>query len=111
LIQADCLRWLENADEQFDLIFIDPPTFSNSKRMEDSFDVQRDHLKLMEHLKRLLAAGGTLVFSNNKRGFKMDMEGMAELGLEAENITARSQSPDFSRNKHIHNCWLIRHKA
>ncbi|MGL5762967.1 MAG: bifunctional 23S rRNA (guanine(2069)-N(7))-methyltransferase RlmK/23S rRNA (guanine(2445)-N(2))-methyltransferase RlmL, partial [Plesiomonas shigelloides] len=71
----------------------------------------RDHLKLMEHLKRLLAAGGTLVFSNNKRGFKMDMEGMAELGLEAENITARSQSPDFSRNKHIHNCWLIRHKA
>lgn len=111
LIQTDCLRWLENADEQFDLIFIDPPTFSNSKRMEDSFDVQRDHLKLMEHLKRLLAAGGTLVFSNNKRGFKMDMEGMAELGLEAENITARSQSPDFSRNKHIHNCWLIRHKA
>ncbi len=62
-VQADCLKWLSEADEQYDLIFIDPPTFSNSKRMDESFDVQRDHLLLMQHLKRLLAAGGTLVFS------------------------------------------------
>ena len=49
---------LREANEQFDLIFIDPPTFSNSKRMEDAFDVQRDHLALMKDLKRLLRAGG-----------------------------------------------------
>jgi 23S rRNA (guanine2445-N2)-methyltransferase / 23S rRNA (guanine2069-N7)-methyltransferase len=50
-VQADCLKWLSEADEQYDLIFIDPPTFSNSKRMDESFDVQRDHLLLMQHLK------------------------------------------------------------
>ena len=72
LIQADCLQWLEKCDRQFDLIFVDPPTFSNSKRMEDSWDVQRDHIKLMTNLKRILRPNGTIVFSNNKRGFKMD---------------------------------------
>lgn len=69
------LAWLREANEQFDLIFIDPPTFSNSKRMEDAFDVQRDHLALMKDLKRLLRAGGTIMFSNNKRGFRMDLDG------------------------------------
>jgi 23S rRNA (guanine2445-N2)-methyltransferase / 23S rRNA (guanine2069-N7)-methyltransferase len=110
LIQADCLNWLQHSDEQFDLIFIDPPTFSNSKRMEDSFDVQRDHLDLLKHLKRLLRAGGTIMFSNNKRGFKMDLDGLARLGLAAQNITDKTLSPDFARNRQIHNCWLIRHK-
>lgn len=107
LLQADVLGWLRDADEQFDLIFIDPPTFSNSKRMEDTFDVQRDHLKLMADLKRLLRKGGTIMFSNNKRGFKLDIDGMATLGLKAEEITQKTLSPDFARNRQIHNCWLI----
>ncbi len=107
LIQADCLSWLQEAHESFDLIFIDPPTFSNSKRMEDSFDVQRDHLDLLSHLKRLLRKGGTIMFSNNKRGFKMDLDGLAVLGLQAQEITQKTLSQDFARNKHIHNCWLI----
>ncbi|HBV91277.1 MAG TPA: bifunctional 23S rRNA (guanine(2069)-N(7))-methyltransferase RlmK/23S rRNA (guanine(2445)-N(2))-methyltransferase RlmL, partial [Pantoea sp.] len=64
LMQADCLSWLNESDENFDLIFIDPPTFSNSKRMEESFDVQRDHMMLMRNLKRLLRRGGTIMFSN-----------------------------------------------
>ena len=80
LIQADCLSWLSNANEQFDVIFIDPPTFSNSKRMENTFDVQRDHLALMKDLKRLLRRNGTIMFSNNKRGFQMDMAGLSALG-------------------------------
>jgi len=109
LMQADCLNWLRDADEQFDLIFIDPPTFSNSKRMEESFDVQRDHLDLMKDLKRLLRAGGTIMFSNNKRGFKMDFAGLEALGLEAREITAKTQSQDFARNRQIHNCWLLTH--
>ena len=93
LMQADVLGWLRESTEQFDLIFIDPPTFSNSKRMEDAFDVQRDHIRLMTDLKRLLRKGGTIMFSNNKRGFRMDHDGLA--------------SQDFARNRQIHNCWLI----
>ncbi|MDG0804022.1 bifunctional 23S rRNA (guanine(2069)-N(7))-methyltransferase RlmK/23S rRNA (guanine(2445)-N(2))-methyltransferase RlmL [Pectobacterium brasiliense] len=109
LIQADCLSWLHNANEQFDVIFIDPPTFSNSKRMEESFDVQRDHLALMKDLKRLLRRGGTIMFSNNKRGFQMDTAGLTALGLNAKEITAQTQSQDFARNRQIHNCWLLTH--
>lgn len=109
LIQADCLAWLARASEQFDLIFIDPPTFSNSKRMEDAFDVQRDHIMLMRQLKRLLRRGGMLMFSNNKRGFKMDFAELERVGLVAEEITSKTQSQDFARNRQIHNCWLLRH--
>ena len=107
LIQADCLQWLEKCDRQFDLIFIDPPTFSNSKRMEESWDVQRDHIKLMKNLKRILRPHGRIVFSNNKRGFKMDFDGLTALGLTAQEISDKVRSLDFERNKHIHNCWLI----
>ncbi|SPY77094.1 Ribosomal RNA large subunit methyltransferase L [Providencia rustigianii] len=109
LMQADCLSWLANSDEQFDLIFIDPPTFSNSKRMDGTFDVQRDHVQLITHLKRMLRRGGTVMFSNNKRGFKMDMDALNELGLKAQEITAKTRSEDFARNRQIHNCWLISH--
>ncbi|HDR1041785.1 TPA: bifunctional 23S rRNA (guanine(2069)-N(7))-methyltransferase RlmK/23S rRNA (guanine(2445)-N(2))-methyltransferase RlmL [Pasteurella multocida] len=111
LIQADCLQWLARCDRQFDLIFVDPPTFSNSKRMEDSWDVQRDHIKLMTQLKRILRPNGTIVFSNNKRGFKMDLEGLSALGLSAVDITAKTLPLDFERNKQIHNCWVVRLKA
>ena len=107
LMQADVLGWLRESDEQFDLIFIDPPTFSNSKRMEDAFDVQRDHLRLMTDLKRLLRKGGTIMFSNNKRGFRMDHDGLAQLGLKAQEISQKTLSQDFARNRQIHNCWLI----
>ncbi|HII3805037.1 bifunctional 23S rRNA (guanine(2069)-N(7))-methyltransferase RlmK/23S rRNA (guanine(2445)-N(2))-methyltransferase RlmL [Pasteurella multocida] len=111
LIQADCLQWLARCDRQFDLIFVDPPTFSNSKRMEDSWDVQRDHIKLMTQLKRILRPNGTIVFSNNKRGFKMDVEGLETIGLSAVDITAKTLPLDFERNKQIHNCWVVRLKA
>ena len=107
LIQADCLQWLEQCDRQFDLIFVDPPTFSNSKRMEDSWDVQRDHIKLMTNLKRILRPNGTIVFSNNKRGFKMDFSKLEELGLSAVEISHKTLPLDFERNKQIHNCWLV----
>lgn len=109
LMQADCLHWLRDSNEQFDVIFIDPPTFSNSKRMEDDFDVQRDHLMLMRNLKRLLRRGGTIMFSNNKRGFKMDRDGLQRLGLQAQDITQKTLSQDFARNRQIHNCWLVSH--
>ena len=110
LIQADCLQWLEKCDCRFDLIFVDPPTFSNSKRMEASWDVQRDHIKLMTNLKRILRPNGTIVFSNNKRGFKMDFATLEELGFNAVLISHKTLPLDFERNKQIHNCWLITKK-
>ncbi|TNG88729.1 bifunctional 23S rRNA (guanine(2069)-N(7))-methyltransferase RlmK/23S rRNA (guanine(2445)-N(2))-methyltransferase RlmL, partial [Pasteurellaceae bacterium USgator41] len=82
IIQADCLQWLAECKQQYDLIFVDPPTFSNSKRMDDSWDVQRDHLKLMTLLKNIIRSNGTIIFSNNKRGFKMDFDGLTALGLQ-----------------------------
>ena len=109
LIQADCLQWLEKCDRQFDLIFVDPPTFSNSKRMEESWDVQRDHVKLMRNLKRVLSNNGAIVFSNNKRGFKMNLVALEELGLSAVEISHKTLPLDFERNKQIHNCWMIQH--
>ncbi|MCQ8876840.1 bifunctional 23S rRNA (guanine(2069)-N(7))-methyltransferase RlmK/23S rRNA (guanine(2445)-N(2))-methyltransferase RlmL [Pseudoalteromonas shioyasakiensis] len=107
--QADCLKWLEYATSQYDLIFLDPPTFSNSKRMKGAFDVQRDHIKLLTWVKKILSPSGTLIFSNNKRGFAMDEVGLIGLGLKAVNISEKTLSPDFKRNKQIHNSWLITH--
>ena len=107
--QADCLKWLEHATSQYDLIFLDPPTFSNSKRMKDAFDVQNDHIKLLTWVKKILSPSGTLIFSNNMRGFTMDEVGLIGLGLKAVNISDKTISPDFKRNKKIHNSWLITH--
>lgn len=112
-IQADCLTWLHDvatqANEQWDLIFLDPPTFSNSKRMEASFDVQRDYLQLLLDAKALLAPGGLLIFSTNKRKFKLDQGALAEAGLQAEDKSAWSIPTDFARNRHIHQCWFLTH--
>ena len=109
LLHADCLSWLRESDEQFDLIFIDPPTFSNSKRMEADFDVQRDHLMLLQNLKRMLRRSGTIMFSNNKRGFKMDLEGLQRLGLQAQEMTQKTLSQDVARNREKENCWPVSH--
>ncbi|WP_338593048.1 bifunctional 23S rRNA (guanine(2069)-N(7))-methyltransferase RlmK/23S rRNA (guanine(2445)-N(2))-methyltransferase RlmL [Shewanella khirikhana] len=107
--QADCLQWIRDCQQTFDLIFIDPPTFSNSKRMEDSFDVQRDHVALLVSLKRLLNPGGEILFSNNKRKFKMDMEALNAEGLKAINIDDKVLPMDYARNPQIHNCWVVTH--
>ncbi|WP_394132800.1 bifunctional 23S rRNA (guanine(2069)-N(7))-methyltransferase RlmK/23S rRNA (guanine(2445)-N(2))-methyltransferase RlmL [Shewanella maritima] len=109
-VQADCLQWIkDNDDKQFDLIFIDPPTFSNSKRMEDSWDVQRDHLAMLTDLIKLLAPNGEIIFSNNKRKFKMDVDGLNKLGVKVSNIDDQCLPLDYKRNPHIHNVWQITH--
>lgn len=111
-VQANCLEWLEQGGvykrQSFDLIFLDPPTFSSSKRMSDTFDVQRDHTHLIELAMALLASQGTLVFSNNFRKFKLDPA--LEQRFEIENISAKTLPRDYKRNPKIHNCWRIRHR-
>tara|TARA_R110001583_G_scaffold1498_2_gene11720 strand:+ start:284 stop:2434 length:2151 start_codon:yes stop_codon:yes gene_type:complete len=109
-IQADCLDWLKKNTTTFDIVFIDPPTFSNSKRMEDSFDVERDHVALITDALKSLAEGGEIFFTNNKRNFKMDFDAMAVLGLKAQAMSDVTRDKDFSRNKHIHNSWSITRK-
>lgn len=109
-IQADCLQWIkDNSHQQFDLIFIDPPTFSNSKRMEDSWDVQRDHAEMLGGLIKLLSPTGELIFSNNKRKFKMDIEALNQAGISVTNIDHLCLPLDYKRNPHIHNVWLLTH--
>jgi len=109
LIQADCLAWLDEAVPGYDLIFLDPPTFSNSKGMDRTFDVQRDYVELLEKVAALLNPDGVLIFSNNARKFKLDRETLPD--LEIEDITRQTISPDFERNPGIHNCWRIAHKG
>lgn len=104
-VRADCQRWLDAASGTFDVIFLDPPTFSNSKKMEGHLDIQRDHIALIRSCARLLSPGGVLIFSNNLRKFELDEHAITELGLKVENITAQTIDPDFKRSVGIHHCW------
>ncbi|MFN3785568.1 MAG: bifunctional 23S rRNA (guanine(2069)-N(7))-methyltransferase RlmK/23S rRNA (guanine(2445)-N(2))-methyltransferase RlmL, partial [Thiothrix sp.] len=104
-IQADVLEWLENCRGNYDLIFLDPPTFSNSKRMDTVFDVQRDHAHLIRRCMQLLAPAGTLVFSNNFRKFKLDSSIAADFSVQDYRL--QSLPEDFQRDPKIHGCWLI----
>lgn len=90
----------------FDLVFCDPPTFSNSKTMDATWDVQRDHVKLIAKIKQIMSPTGKLVFCNNKRGFKLDYEALEALGLEAYDITYKTMPDDF-KGSNIHQAWLI----
>jgi len=113
LVHADCLRWLQTQAEakvppRFDLIFLDPPTFSTSKRMQNTFDVQRDHVRILRWAVRLLAPGGLLLFSNNLRSFKLDLEALPELAIK--DISRASVPPDFARDPKIHHCFEIRRR-
>lgn len=105
LEQSDVMVWLDACREEYDLIFIDPPTFSNSKRMEGIFDVQRDHVQLLDLAMARLAPGGVLYFSNNFRKFILDEH--LEARYSVEEITASTIDPDFARNSKIHRAWKI----
>ena len=107
--QANCLDWIRQETKQFDLIFIDPPTFSNSKRMEDSFDVQRDHADMLINLSKLMTVDGEIIFSNNKRKFKMDTDRLEKAGLTVQNLDSKLLPLDFKRNPQIHNVWSVKH--
>ena len=104
---SDCFEWLKEGHEQYDLIFIDPPTFSNSKKFYGTFDVQRDHVSLLKRAMNRLTTEGTLYFSNNYRGFELDEE--IEAMFNVQEITQETIGPDFKRNQKIHRAWKIQH--
>lgn len=94
-VVADALEWLRDGGDgkMYDYIFLDPPTFSNSKKMTGTFDVERDQVELLRGTLRLLKPEGTLIFSNNKRGFKIDerVHAMAKV----KNISRETLPADF----------------
>ncbi len=110
LIQADCIEWIDKAikapiSRRYGLIFLDPPTFSNSKSMRDHFDIQRDHVELIGKVARLLEPDGLLIFSTNFRPFKLDQPALK--GLKIEEISRQTIPQDFARKGVIHHCWKI----
>lgn len=111
LVHGDCRAWLDTYTKEkpvkFDLIFLDPPTFSNSTSMEENWDVQRDHSSMIDRCMSILEPDGILVFSNNFRRFKL-----AETVLSKYAVQDRSKwsvQRDFARNPRIHQCWFIQH--
>ena len=105
LVQADAVAWLEADRGRYDLIFCDPPTFSNSARADD-FDIQREHVRLLRAAVARLADNGTLYFSNNFRRFRLDQEAVAEFA-DCREISAETIPPDFARDARIHRCWQL----
>ena len=106
LVQADALRWLEAERGSYDLIFCDPPTFSNSARADD-FDTQRDHVRLLHAAVARLSDNGLLLFSNNFRRFKLDQAAIGEFAQVRE-ISEKTIDMDFERNPRIHRAWELR---
>ena len=108
IVQADCLEWIAAARGRYGLIFLDPPTFSNSKRMgEVTLDIQRDHVALIRAAAALLDEDGVLLFSCNYRRFKPDLEALEAGGLDVADITASTLPQDFARNPRIHSCYRV----
>jgi len=108
LYRGDCLQWLDEraqGGKSFDLIFLDPPTFSNSKRMDGVLDVQRDHVGMIRRSMSLLRESGRLVFSTNFTRFKLDLAALPELRIE--DMTRKTIPKDFERNARVHHCYLI----
>lgn len=105
--EADVFEWLKEGHETYDLIFIDPPTFSNSKKFQGTFDVQRDHASLLKRAMNRLSNGGTLYFSNNFQKFELDDELAAR--FDVQEITEKTIGFDFKRNHKIHRAWRFHH--
>jgi 23S rRNA (guanine2445-N2)-methyltransferase / 23S rRNA (guanine2069-N7)-methyltransferase len=108
-VQDDCRAWLNastRAQERFDLIFLDPPTFSNSKRMEGVLDIERDHAELIAASAALLTSSGLLVFSTNAQRFRLDTT--LEQRFDVRDVSAATLPQDFERNPRIHRCFEVR---
>ena len=108
-IQTDCLQWLKNCSEKFDVIFLDPPSFSNSKRMQATLDIQRDQAMLVDLTMQCLAPNGVLYFSNNLAKFKLTAH-IAD-NYQTQDITQQTLDEDFKRAKKSHHCYRISHNV
>jgi 23S rRNA (guanine2445-N2)-methyltransferase / 23S rRNA (guanine2069-N7)-methyltransferase len=112
-VHADCLAWLEDearpGGRRYGFVFVDPPTLSRSKRMEREFDVQRDHVMLLQRVGALLEPGGKILFSNNNQRFRLDLEGLGDFAVE--DLSRATIPEDFRRNPRIHVAYLLTRRA
>ncbi|QCI20498.1 bifunctional 23S rRNA (guanine(2069)-N(7))-methyltransferase RlmK/23S rRNA (guanine(2445)-N(2))-methyltransferase RlmL [Buchnera aphidicola (Brachycaudus cardui)] len=108
-IKSDCLNWLQKTNKKFDLIFINPPTFSNSKKMKKSFDLKRDYLILIRYLKKILRHKGNIIFSSSTHNFNINFDYLQKMKLNAKNITKKVQCKDYLNHSNIYHSWLITH--
>lgn len=109
IVRSDVTRWLSQVrGRTWDLAVLDPPSFSASKKMERTFDVQRDHVELIDATMHLLSREGVLYFSTNYTGFQLDEGSLG--GLRFEELTPGS-IPEDIRNKKIHRCWRVTRRA
>jgi len=109
LVRGDVMTWLSDADGIYDLILLDPPTFSNSSEFDHDWDVQKHHLDCIKHCLGRLSDGGLLIFSTNFKRFRLDQQ-LHSLA-DVEERSDWSIGPDFARNRRIHRCWFIRKSA
>jgi 23S rRNA (cytosine1962-C5)-methyltransferase len=104
-IHADVKQWLDELPvDQYDLVIMDPPTFSNSKRMKDFLDIQRDHVELLNKALRAMKTGGTLYFSTNYRKFQLEADKI--LASSVRDITGATTPFDF-QGKLFRWCYRI----
>lgn len=115
VVRQDVFTWLAGAsiglseDKLFDLVLLDPPTFSNSTDHEEDWNVQRDHVTAIDACLSVMAPGSLLIFSNNYRRFKIDEQLVNDKGrgIRVEDRSRWSIDRDFTRNPRIHQCWFI----
>ena len=105
IIRDDVMQWLRHCRKKFDMVFLDPPTFSNKKSTNAVFDIQNDHPELIGLVKTVLRKKGIIIFSTNFRRFKLLTEQLH--GFSIEDITESTIPFDFSRNQKIHRCYKL----
>lgn len=108
-VEQDCLTWLAQCRERYDLIFVDPPTFSNDRHRKTTFIVQDNHANLLQLSMKRLNQNGLLVFSTNFRKFQLDDSLPKE--FEVREITEATIPEDFKKSPLIHRCWEFRHRT
>ena len=106
LVRADCRAWLRDNRDRYDVVLLDPPTFSNSKSLDETLDLQRDHAGLIQSAADCLSNDGVLIFSTNRRRLVLD-SALADT-FAIEDVTRWSLPRDFARSRHAHQCWFIR---
>ena len=104
-IQEDVLQYLDKIElNSYDIIILDPPTFSNSKKMEDVLDIQRDHVNLINHCLEILSENGVLLFSTNYRNFILEIEKINSTKIK--DITKKTTPFDFEGKLQRSCFWL-----
>ena len=107
LVRADCTDWIENQKYRYDIVLLDPPTFSNSKRMDGTFDVQRDHGELIKKAMNCVKQKGLLIFTTHRRRFELDT--LISSHFSVEDVAREYIDEDFARSRQTHGVWHIKH--